>query len=428
MSRIPARSTWDAVLDLHPHGGPPDFAYGLIKKTYRIERGVCFADEVQPLYWDIRDPELEPRWKPGSDFWPFKVLTDVVVRGSAWGSGGRSVTDRMVSVSVGEQVRHIHAWGRRVVEWSGQGMVIGRPEPFEQMPIIWRNAYGGWDPRVQLEEKEMTVALMARLEADHPGVYPRNPFGKGYIVIDEPADGVELPNLEDPEHPLTPANLVVGDPRNWYMQPLPACFEFTNAMMFHRFSWLGAGAWYQPPAEASLPEVEMGVLPINWHELEQMDILANPAPLQFYQEAAPGMVFPPLEGGTCIRVLGMSPTEERVEFDLPSPPKVEFEIDGDRLDLAPSPTTILIEPAESRVSVTWTVRREKFPRVFIVGIHSHIPMQLHIDGEEPLGYQTPVPPRDQLKAAKGGRPAQPEDAPESAQLDSGPEIDDSVPL
>ncbi|HEY0138737.1 MAG TPA: DUF2169 domain-containing protein [Nannocystis sp.] len=385
--REPTHDQYDVVIDFFPPEAMPEFVYALVKLTYDIKDGRLERSAVQPLYHDIRDPNLKPRWARGSDFWPIKLWTDVVVRGSAYGPEGRAVRSQRVVVTVGDGGKAIQVYGDRVVEWPAHGQLrFGAPEPFTKMPLDWDRAYGGWDRRVDPGfGPNPTVAELSRLEFDHPGMYPRNPFGCGYIVVDEPVDGVPLPNLEDPAQLLTPETFVTGDPRRWYRQPLPACFEFTTAMFFHRLCWLGSEAWFHPPEGAPIAEVELGVLPPDYHLLRGG---LNQAP-QAMQEAPIGLVFDPLDAGTPIAVEGMHPELRRIPFELPAPPRLEFHIDGKTYPVEPQLTNVLIEPDSPRVSLTYVARQFDLPRVFVPGIHAKIPIELRIEGIGTIAYVTP---------------------------------------
>ncbi|KIG18571.1 putative exported protein [Enhygromyxa salina] len=401
--REPIAEAYDAIVDFYPPESMPDMVYGLVKLTYDLIGDQAIPAKVEPLYHDIRLPETEPRWSPGSDFWPMKMQTDVVVRGSAFAPGGAPVPSQMIRVTVGGQQKLIAVFGDRAVDWPARGDVrFGPPKPYTQMPIVWGNAYGGYDPRVPVGSDEMTVAMRGRLEYDHPGVYPRNPFGKGYVVVDEPAPGLSLPNLEDPQQLLRPETLITGDPRRWYLQPLPACYEFTNAMMFPRNAWLGVEAWFHPPSDAPLREVLLGALPTNWHELP---VVAPPDPLPppVLQEGPIGLVFPPLEAGTPIIIEGMHPERPHVGFHLPRAPKLDFFIEGKVYASQTQLTTVLIQPDLGRASLTYVARHWDLPRVFVPGIHANIPLALVIDDQHTVPYLCPPTLREQVKAGSPGQ-------------------------
>jgi hypothetical protein len=395
--RRPTHDEYDVVLDFFPPEALPEFAYALVKFTYDIVDGRCKRAPVQPLFHDIRDPGIEPKWMPGCDFWPHKLRTDVAVRGSAHAPGGRPVRSHRIQVLVGEEGRAIQVFGDRVVEWPARGQLrFGAPAPFTAMPVEWSRAYGGWDRRVPTGfGPNPTIAELSRLEYDHPGAYPRNPWGCGYIVVDEPADGIPLPNLEDPNQLLDPATFVTGDPRLWHRQPLPACFDFTSPMMFHRQCWIGASAWFHPPPGTPLAEVKLGALPPDFEELRG-DLVQSSEVLQ---DGAIGLVFDDIAADTPITVDGMHPELQRLQFPLPAPPRLEFEFADKVYPVKPQLATVLIEPDHPRVSLTWVARQVEMPRVFVPGIHGKIPLALRIDGVGTIDYVTPPTLRSQRRRA-----------------------------
>ncbi|HUN80809.1 MAG TPA: DUF2169 domain-containing protein [Phycisphaerae bacterium] len=376
-------------------------AYALAKFTFRLNPGAgSTLIKAEPLFHDIRDPETKPRLLPGSEFWPFREQTDVVVRGSAWAAGRRPIENMQVAVSVGQITKRIQVFGRRVMDWRVGGRPqFSNPEPFTEMPVIWENAYGGADRRVPVGPEPLTVGDIERLQADHPGMYPRNPLGKGYVVVREPVTDVELPNLEDPDDLLTPERVVVGDPKLWYRQPLPMSFGYTYPIMFPRLAYLGLDAWFTPPQDASLTEVRKGWLPANYRQLYGSEMSpAYAPPPAYHQEASLGMTFPNLAPGTPIVVRGMHPTQSEVRFAIPSEPRIAIEIEGQRQNLKPLLCNVLVEPALEKVSLVYIVRTEKMPRVFIAGIHGHIPLSVIIQDDEPVVYDTPPTIRQRIQA------------------------------
>jgi len=230
--RKPARPLYDAVVELEPKpkGEAPTFAYVLVKTTYPIVNGRAALTDPEPLLFDIyRDEALEPKLPTGSDFWITKAATDVVIQGSAYAPKGRTTPRMEVSARIGQVAKRIAVFGRRAVTWTAEGRIaIGGPEAFTAMPLAYFNAYGGLDPRVLVPEpdREEYMRLSALgLTFDHPGAYPRNLIGKGYLVSPEPMENFEMPNLEDPDDLLTSQRMVVGSPELWYKQPLPWCFD-----------------------------------------------------------------------------------------------------------------------------------------------------------------------------------------------------------
>jgi hypothetical protein len=397
MTRKPARDRYDAIVDLHPPKSIFNFAYAIVKQTYTIADTHLALAPPQPLAHDLRDEDAKPRMPPGSDFWLRKQATDVVVLGSAYAPA--PVERSWVGIQVGRRIKQVQVFGDRVLEWTRGGLRFSAPEPFEVMPISNDRAYGGCDLRVPVAQPRDLFEAM-KLEFDHPGVYPRNPFGKGYVVLDEPVDGVALPNLEDPGDLLTPERIVVGNPEAWWRQPLAWSLDWHHPLMFPRYVYLGADAWYPGPEDAALVEVERGYLRAHYRR----DLITpfswfGECPPAFYQEASLGLSFAQLEPGTPITVVGMDPEGRKLAFMVPAAPSIELTLEGDQARAQASLSQIVIEPDTRRVSLTWVARHPRMPRKFVPGIHGHIPLSVRVDGDEPILYETPTPIRTRLQQA-----------------------------
>jgi len=389
---------FDAVVDVVAPELPTGYAYVLIKLTYDVRGGACRFSSAEPLLHDHRDERLQPRIRPDTDFWDTKSATDVVVQGVA--IGGPAVTKAIVSVKVGDSAKRIAVYGRRWIKWGSGGRCrVEEPEPFDQMAMTYANAYGGIDWRVPPEDLSSPL-LPQLLKVDHPGLYPRNPFGKGYLVQTGDVPGMEMPNLEDPADLLTAERLIVGDPRLWYRQPLPWCLDWVHPAMFPRKLLLlpGADAWYPGPDDEALPEVERGFLPSGARAaMTDRPMVDGPHPL-FRQGGSSGMVFGELAQGTPFEIGGMNRGPELLSYKLPAPPDVQMAVDGDWQSVRPSLHHVVCRPGEFKVNLVYGARRE-LPRRFIKGVHKHIPVAAQINGQGPFEYETPPTYRDQICAA-----------------------------
>lgn len=147
--------------------------------------------------WEIRDGRLEPaRESP----WPIhleplrtpfgtfpgeiasrKPRTDLIVLGKAKAPGGEAVRRMTVSLSVGTFRHSLALFGDRVWERSAGGFRASEPRPFREMPITWENAFGG----------KAATPVFDVASTD-------NPVGKGFVMEEKDAEGVPLPNVEDP--------------------------------------------------------------------------------------------------------------------------------------------------------------------------------------------------------------------------------------
>src|SRR5262249_61161567 len=116
-----------------------------------------------------------------------KPATDVVLVGHA--CARRPTTELLVSLAVGAIRKAVRVMGDRT--WSRTLGVksMSRPTPFERMPLVWERSFGGWD-RSHADPRKHTFE-------------PRNPVGRGFRARHGSLeDGLLLPNLEDPQHPL----------------------------------------------------------------------------------------------------------------------------------------------------------------------------------------------------------------------------------
>jgi hypothetical protein len=400
VTRKPLRERYDAFVGLAPRQGIPEVAFGLIKLTYTIDGRAAVLTQPEPLLHDIWGPEpLDPRLPVGSDFWFQKAAADVVVRGSAFNPGGAPIETARVLVSIGECSKQIAVFGHRVVSWRKDGTPeFSSPEPVESVPLVYQLAYGGFDARVPIPEDDVPTymqVLRAGLAYDHPGLYPRNPVGKGYLVLPGPVDGLELPNLEDPHDLLTPERLVTRAPENWHRQPLPWCFEWSVGSTFPRCRFLGIAPWFPAPDGPELEEVARGFCPPGLLRLTE----ENPHE-GYLQEASLGMAFPEPLAEQPVRIEGMNPDHPAITFTVPAPPCLSFEVEGTREPAQARLTNFVIRPREMRFTVTYAATTAALPRVFIPGVHREIPIALLVDDDPPIRYQSPETLAGRLQAAE----------------------------
>ena len=152
----------------------------LLKATWEIRDGRL--EQAAQAPWPIH---LEPLKTPYGTF-PGEIAsrkprTDVLVLGKAKAPGGEAVRQMAVSLSVGTFRNALAVFGDRVWERTASGYRASTPRPFREMPITWENAFGG---RVATPVFEMANT--------------DNPAGKGFVMDEKDAEGVPLPNIEDP--------------------------------------------------------------------------------------------------------------------------------------------------------------------------------------------------------------------------------------
>jgi hypothetical protein len=406
-ARAAVAETHDAVLDLAstPELGP--FAYLLVKRSFEIDSDRCRLAEPEPLLHDLRSEEAPPRLPVGSDFWPVKQATDVVVQGAAWAPPGTQVRHAEVSVQVGGLVKRVAVFGRREVRWDLEDRpLIGEPDPFHRVPLTWDNAYGGLDWRVRARDAD-DPWVADLLQADHPGMYPRNPFGKGYLVVPGEVPGLLMPQLEDPDDLLDAGRLVLGNPRRWCRQPLPSCLDWLHPVAFPRCALFapGADAWFAGPEDERMPEVQRGLLPPGYRQLmEQRGPAGGPHP-DFYQEASPGLAIPGLQGGEPVVLRGLHPERQELFFRLPGAPELSLALDGVWQAVPPRLHHVVIRPEQQRLAMVWGASLP-LTRLYLPGLHRRIPLRASVDGGAPLSYQAPPTIKDRLAAARAAADAE----------------------
>jgi hypothetical protein len=300
----------------------------------------------------------------------------------------RPVSTHVVSVEIGAyRFRHsAEVLGRRFCDYVNGQPVFTPPETFEEIPLRYENAYGGRDRLYeqgflkQLEKdadpkilRSYRAATNFLFGAIHPLMYPRNRFGKGYVLEDrrEFIEGRELPNLERPEDRLTPQRLVVGNPFRWFQQPLPIGFDFFDPLSFPRSAMLG-----MPPqgsqSGANLPEVARGLVPADFCK---GNIAATPADQVMgllhpwcSRCASLGLCLPFLRGNEDIALSGMDPRHPLLHVMLPEE-RPRFTIRGlERAEvvLEPELHLVLINVAKNLLNLVW-VGRTVLPRALAIG-------------------------------------------------------------
>lgn len=324
------------------------------KETYTIgPDGRCLlSNEQEPFNFDdalAEDDEIQllPRYSP------YKLVTDVVVKGCACAPGGQAI-DRMVAVvMVGRYRKEVLVLGNRKCTYrKNQPPLFSEPEPFLKIPLTYHNSYGGMDETVPLPKP----TVFADLLNPHPGIYPRNDLGKGYVVYDNPEriEGLELPNLEDPQDCLIPERLVSGSPNNWWKQPLPQSFGWFSAGWYPRIVHLGCLPDGLPEDERRIPEVKRGYLPIDHQKALKDDRpLVEKMDFQMTSAASPGLSFPYLRGDEQVALEGMQP-DGRWTISLPGKAvDIDLQFRGETHKLPVVLQTVLIDSDAKQMTMEW---------------------------------------------------------------------------
>lgn len=400
MSRTPARDGYDAELLLMPLKGETTHVHALFKRTYAIASGRCTLTAPEPLLHDWRDPKVDRPLLGGSDFWLLKPRTDLVVQGSVHAPGGRPVERLRAGVELGAVRKEIAVTGQRAIAWQGGRPVIGAPQPFTEIPMAWTEAYGGIDWRTPIpgaatmtDNEKLAAAI--RTKFDHPGMYPRNPFGRGYLVEHGEVPKLFAPCLEDPSDLITPERLIIRDPAAWWRQPLPWCLDWTNLVMFPRAGWFDRSVepWYPHSDDKALPEIRRGFLPPDFRTNR-----VDGCDPRFFQGASQGLAIDRPAAGQVLRITHMHPAHPA--FDVALPPtaaEVTFTVEGRSARRPARLHHIVVRPTDGILTMVFAAEAA-LARPFIPGIHKHIPVAAALDGDAPVAFIAPPTARDMMAA------------------------------
>jgi hypothetical protein len=258
--------------------------------------------------WEGDDPEKSSIKLP-SDVCLRKPSTDVIVVGSAMAPERRRVRELDVLARVGTIERLLRVTGTRVWYRGAAGLALSAPEPFDEVPLRWEQAWGGADhsdPARPLEE-------------------PRNPVGRG--VTRNPAALLHQPGpqIEDPREPITG----VGG------RPAP----------------MGVGAI----GRAWMPRRQYaGTMDETWKK-ERMPLLPADFDDRFNQAAPPEQIArEPLRGGERVQMLNLC-ADGGIQFDLP---RLHFFVGarllpGGMTEHRSTLDTVLLQPNERLVDLTF---------------------------------------------------------------------------
>jgi hypothetical protein len=288
----------------------------VVKASYAIEgpTSLSLAEKQEeivtaPEYYEDADASSV---KYESEVYFVKPATDVVLIGHAFSTSyDREQVD--VSLTVGPVRKTVRVFGNRYWSRGVAGHSPSRPEPFEQIPLRYENAFGGWyrtgeDPSLHTFE-------------------PRNPVGRGFVPEKHQGipDDLAVPNLENPTE-------LVGSPTD---RPTPAGFGFIAPGWPPRMSYAGTydDAWQQE---------RMPLLPKDFNRL-------------YFNGAPPDlMVRGFLHGGEPVEVTNASQMGT-LRFHLPVlwPEAVAMFKDGTRHAADMLLDTVVINTDENLVFLVW---------------------------------------------------------------------------
>jgi len=318
----------------------------IVKASFSIEkyRLVFPPDNQTPVNvsGEYRgDPETSSyKYEPEIVF--FKPSTDVVLIGSAR-INQSATTEIYVGFQVGPIKKVVRVVGNRVWEKHLGIITMTDPEPFETIPLVYENAYGGWD--------------RSRGGPNTHSFDSRNPVGTGYRGKDTRfEEGILLANLEDPSQPI----------RNFGDTPRPVGFGFVSPH-------------WQPRAGLS------GTYDEAWQK-ERMPLLPKDFDRRFFNAAPRDQIAPGyLRGDESVVVTNASPSG-RIAFNLPGvePPKCRIELRGNKKhEPQTNLDTVIINTDEKLLFLIWraylTLRNGPHDVVSIEVFSDSIPLKEMIE-------------------------------------------------
>jgi hypothetical protein len=308
MLQFENKSPFAVAMSLLPNRDGIDTLFIVVKATFDLVPRLAVAEKQVPVvmadeYWG--DP-AQSSVKYGAELHLGKPGTDVVLVGQAWAPQKRAVAEGGVMLRVADRKKTIVVVGDRV--WRGSSP--STPTPFVSIPLVYERAYGG-----------------SQLVGDRLYCEERNPVGVGFVGKRSKSDlaGQPVPNLEDLNKRISSLGDVVP----------PACLGFI------------APSWQSRRQYA-------GTYDETWQK-KRAPYLPKDFDLRYFHAAAQEFVFPqPLVGGESVTVAGAAP-EGPMAFELPKC-RLDLQITLAGKKQTPSPPsleTVLIEPDDNRVCLSW---------------------------------------------------------------------------
>lgn len=312
MLQLKNTTPFKAAMAIFPDENGVDTLYVVVKGTFGLGRPLALADKQVPPtmadeYWG--EPGASSL-KYASEMHLCKPSTDVALVGNAWAIKPSKVPQLDVLLSVAERKKELRLFGNR--RWKPGAGAMTPPEPFESMPLVYERAYGG----VHVVDPDKPEVLAEE----------RNPVGVGFLGKRNPKEmeGQPLPNIED----LRGLIKSPADPVS------PAGFGFIPPSWLPRRSFAGTydEAWQKGRAP---------YLPQDFN-------------LRFFNAAHPDMVFDRyLRGGEPVEVVNAS-RKGPIRFELPVRDfDIKVRIAGSTQDAPANLETVLIEPDDDRVCLSW---------------------------------------------------------------------------
>jgi hypothetical protein len=293
---------------LFPNEQGIDSLFVIAKATFNIAQPWTLADIQEPIY------EADKYWEDPadssllltSDYHIGKAATDIIVIGNAISPDEKPSRALDVDVQVGHIKKIIRVYGDR---WWDKHQ-ISSAEYFTQMPMVYERAFGGAET---INHQTLSAET-------------RNPIGIGWRGERKKLafDGNPIANIED-------RRFLINTPDD---VPPPAGVSPIAPHWSPRVDYVGTydELWQQTRAP---------YLPDDYNA-------------RFQNVAHPDLIYPGnLTGGEPVRITGMHPRGE-LAFLLPFVSiRCRIVLTGSQIELPFALETLLIEPNQLRLSLTW---------------------------------------------------------------------------
>jgi hypothetical protein len=297
----------------------------VLKGTFRIDGDHCVPAEEQAelvgadKYFG-KPGESSLRYE--TDLSPIKPATDVILIGHAYAPKPGAKEGR-VALKVGPVAQEARIFGNRRF-----GVTLGIPRiegpiAFDKIPLVYERAFGGAQPDKGGEGWE--------------GAEERNPVGTGFVKKRRNSfvDGLALPNIEHPKKSLKAPGGKVP----------PVGFGFVGRHWLPRRELMGT-------YDAKWKRDRMPLLP---KDFDDRAFCGAPEALQ---------ASPHLKGGEPVAAHGVTADGQPLRFRLPEERFTMEAYYRDRWEpLEYVLDTVIIEPDDLRVMLTWRTR---------LNVHRHV--------------------------------------------------------
>ena len=358
----PSPALFQTVTIVNQPGAPHPLLACVTRRTYTFSPTgkLAVSDTQVPLTLEpiLSDHPIDACAKllDDTDLVAPKDATDIILTGTACSK--KRTKELFVAVALGKAVRRLRVSGVRRAEVSADGAVKFTPaEGFERVQLLPDLAYGGYDEYAQdrLAPPPMEHIYMLGHKPVGLFAYPRNSAGMAYLIDMERrrADGVLLPQIEDPSDALTPERLFVPVPEAWMDAPIAALTGFLPYASYPRFVRFFGDLLPHLPPQRKIREIDLGcgadlaeLSPLGQGEI-------HPRALQ---SASPGLALERLRGDELGILQNLTPESEEVRLSLPGEsPRFSLQVPDIKKVFTPKPIlqTVRIDTDKRELSLTW---------------------------------------------------------------------------